>query len=128
MSIESLMMDYNIRTMDQIISVLSTDGSKSSAATPLPSIGHGPVERADTHAAQDCSAALTLSNGEQIEVDLFRLNAHWWIAKNSDHDRQCGQGQTREAAMADLLHICEDDMIRQRDAQWRRAVARTQLD
>lgn len=68
---------------------------------------------------------MTLANGDEINVDLCNVG-NWWTAKNADHDHQCGQGETREAALADLREICEEHAIRARDREWRRIVARAQ--
>lgn len=112
---------YVKRMLDAIESIPKTPQQPSS--TPL---GNG-LKNGSVHAPQDCSGALiTLTNGDEITVDLFQVNAGWWTAKNADHDHQCGQGATRQAAIDDLWAICQRDMLARRDREFRRIVAKAQ--
>lgn len=115
--------EYVRRMLDAIESIPKTPQQPSS--TPE---GNG-LKNGSVHAPQDCSGALiTLTNCDEITVDVFQINAGWWTAKNADHDHQCGQGPTRQAAIDDLWWICQRDMLARRDREWRQKLARAQLD
>lgn len=86
----------------------------------FPMADHEPAIK-DAELADQERTTLTLSNGDLIDVDVFQISHDCWTAKDANHDDRCGVDDTREAALEDLLQICEDDLEDTDidDPQWR---------
>lgn len=117
MSIDDVLLNYNIRTMDQIIHVLSAvDGPSRHTALKSPLDGRASQSES---AGRDVTGAaiglpapsfMTLSNGERVDYDLFQVSFLCWSAKDSNNDRRCGWGSSKLLAIRDLRALCEDEI------------------
>lgn len=112
--------------------------SATPAATELPPQGNGPRERCLTRAQEDCTGALTLSNGETIKYQLVEIYGLWNAYDDNDTSGAGGWGPTKLKAVSDLRErsereSCSDGRARvlsetqRRDAEFRRAVSRTEI-
>lgn len=119
--------------LNHALSVLSA----TPAATELPPQGNGPRERCVTRALEDCTGALSLSNGETIQYRLVEIYGLWNAYDDNDTSGSGGWGPTPAEAIADLRERCERESCsdgrarvisepQRRDAEFRRIVSGAQ--